>query len=63
MEDLKIKVGQKWKTRGGEIVRIVLDEKDDQPFKTSEGTWHFTNGRMWEDMDIEDHRDLVEKIG
>ena len=47
MKDIGIAIGQKWMTRAGDIVVIVLDEKDDQPFQTSNGTWHFRDGMMW----------------
>lgn len=47
MKDIGIAIGQKWITRDGDIVVIVLDEKDDQPFKTSDETWHFRDGMMW----------------
>lgn len=47
MEDIGIAVGQKWVTRSGHVVTVVVDEKDNQPFCTDARTWHFKDGRMW----------------
>lgn len=78
MKDIGIATGQKWVTRAGNIVVIVLDEKDDQPFQTSDDTWHFRDGMMWrhkkcdgdlikrvddEEDDVQDFSEANEVIG
>ena len=60
MSSVEIKVGQKWKTRGGDVVEIVEDAQDYQPFKGSNGYWYFKSGVAYKEYPSEE--DLVKLL-
>lgn len=60
-ENVEIKVGQKWRTRGGVVVEIVKDDGSALvPFLSNKGFWYNRNG-CWTLSEQSEH-DLIELI-
>ncbi len=59
----KLRVGQVWETRGGDMVKITGCDSYDRsyPWKGNNGCWYTSEGYFWGESG-EDHRDLVELI-
>lgn len=44
---MEIKVGQKWRTRDGNVVQTVEDDGSEPRFKGSNGNWYYEDGVTW----------------
>lgn len=60
-ENVEIKVGQKWRTRGGVVVEIVKDDGSALvPFLSNKGVWYGRDG-SWPLLEQSEH-DLIELV-